>query len=92
MKKKKLKALNNYLFLENIKLSRELEHLKKSVIYIVTKKENILFGKEDQRTIYYLPRKVNDKLDFKVFSSYNDAYDYIRGRKEKLTIITSEIT
>lgn len=92
MKKKKLKALNNYLLCENISLKNQLEN-KKTIVYIVTKRENILFDHHDQRTIYYLPRKINDKLDFKVFFDYNDACSYVKqSGASKLHIIKSEIS
>ena len=77
---------------ENISLKNQLEN-KKTIVYIVTKRENILFDHNDQRTIYYLPRKINDKLDFKVFFDYNDAYSYVKqSGASKLHIIKSEIS
>lgn len=103
MKKKKLKkkletclAVKEYVLLENKKIYKELERLRgkseTKTIFIVTKQENILFGEADQRTIYYLPRKVNDDVDFAVFFDYNDACKYIASEKlEKSFIMKSQI-
>jgi len=89
-------ALQEYVLLENKKIYKELERLREKpetkTVFIVTKQENILFNEADQRTIYYLPRKVNDGVDFAVFFDYNDAYNYIADEKlEKPFIMKSQI-
>ena len=103
MKKKKLKrelarseALKTYVLLENKRIYEELEDLRSKsnnlTVYIVSKKEEILYDVGDQRTLYYLPRKVNDNVDFAVFFSYNDAHDYITQKKlEKSFIMKSQV-
>lgn len=68
------------------------EQIENKTVFIVTKEENVLYAPGDQRTLYYLPRKVNDNVDFAVFNDYNDAYKYVVDEKlDKYFIIESQI-